>query len=122
MPEINIGDIQDKIQNQTGNQFDPSRGINISNVTTPETLFTKAIYVLIWVIGVAAVLVLIWAGFSYMTAGGDAEKAERAKKMIVGTIIGIIIIVASFLIYTSILRAVNGLPFRTSSNQIVREA
>lgn len=120
MPEINIDQIQSKI---TNNPFDQNRGIDINSVTTPELLYSKVVYVLIFAVGIVAVLVLLWSGFSYITAGGDAEKAEKAKKMIVGTIIGILIILGSYVIYNSVVDTVNGRnPLTKAPTQIVREA
>ena len=42
-----------------------------------------------------AVIVLIVGGIQYITAGGNAEKADGAKKLIINSIIGIIIILAA---------------------------
>ncbi len=42
-----------------------------------------------------AVIILIIGGIQYMTAGGDAEKAGSARKLIVNAIIGIVIILAA---------------------------
>lgn len=52
-----------------------------------------------------AVIMLIWGGILYMTAGGDTEKADKAKKLIINAIIGIAIIFAA----TFILGLVEGL-------------
>jgi type IV secretory pathway VirB2 component (pilin) len=42
-----------------------------------------------------AVIILIIGGIQYMTAGGDAEKANNAKRMIINGIIGIAIVFAA---------------------------
>jgi hypothetical protein len=51
-------------------------------------------------IGIAIVIIMIVvSGIKYMTAGGDAEKANNAKKGIINGLIGVVIIVgALFLI------------------------
>lgn len=41
---------------------------------------------------VAGVLMLVFAGITFITAGGEQGKKERAKNMAVGVIIGLIII------------------------------
>ncbi len=41
---------------------------------------------------VIGVLVLVFAGVAFLTAGGDNAKKERAKNMAVGVIIGLIVI------------------------------
>lgn len=42
-----------------------------------------------------AIIMLIWGGILYMTAGGDDEKAKKAKTLIVNAIIGIVIVFAA---------------------------
>lgn len=42
-----------------------------------------------------AVIILIVGGINYMTAGGSAEKADNAKRLIINAIIGIVIILAA---------------------------
>lgn len=42
-----------------------------------------------------AVIILIVGGIQYLTAGGNAEKAEGAKKLIINAVIGIVIILAA---------------------------
>ena len=49
-------------------------------------------------IGIIAVFFLIYSGFQYITAGGDAEKVKKARAGIVNAVIGIIIVVAAFFI------------------------
>lgn len=51
-----------------------------------------------------AVIMLIWGGIMYMTAGGNDEKATKARKLIINAVIGIIIIFAA----TFILNLVEG--------------
>ncbi len=41
---------------------------------------------------IAAVLMLVFAGISFVTAGGETGKKEKAKNMAVGVVIGLIII------------------------------
>ncbi len=42
-----------------------------------------------------AAIMLIWAGFSFVTAGGDATKASAAREKVLYAIIGIVVAVAS---------------------------
>jgi hypothetical protein len=48
--------------------------------------------------GLVAVIYLIMGGFSYVTAGGNPEAVEAAKTTIVNAIIGLVIILVSYLI------------------------
>ena len=58
-----------------------------------------------WALGVAVLLALtmiIFAGYLYMTAGGDAQRVASAKEKFMGAFIGIIILFAAVLILRTI--------------------
>ena len=63
-------------------------------------------------IGVLLLCYLLYAGFLWMTAGGDSKKVDQAKLMIKNAIIGMIIIgiayTASSFIMTTIGSAIDG--------------
>jgi TRAP-type C4-dicarboxylate transport system permease small subunit len=63
----------------------------------PE-LIQRLINIALLLAGVVAVIFLIIGGYSYITAGGNAEQAAGAKTTVLNAIIGLIIIFASFLI------------------------
>jgi quinol-cytochrome oxidoreductase complex cytochrome b subunit len=50
------------------------------------------------ILGILAVIYFIYGGSLYLTAGSDPEKATKGRTVIINAIIGIIIIVASFVI------------------------
>ena len=68
----------------------------------------RIINILLGVVGLIAVLFLIIGGFRYITAGGNEETAESGKKTIINAIIGIIIVILSFVIVRVISNAVKG--------------
>jgi uncharacterized membrane protein len=41
---------------------------------------------------IIGVLVLVFAGVSFLTAGGDTGKKDKAKHMMIGVIVGLIVI------------------------------
>lgn len=61
------------------------------------------INILLPLISVGAVLSLVYGGYLYLTAGGDAEKSETAKRVIMYSVIAIVIIIASFAIYNTVI-------------------
>ena len=63
---------------------------------------TVVIQIALLVVGALAVIFLIWGGFRYITAYGNEEKAESAKKTIGHAILGLIIVILSFAIITII--------------------
>lgn len=70
----------------------------LPNDTSISGIVTRIIQILLAVAGLIAVIFLIVGGFRYITAGGNEETAEAAKKTITNAIIGIVIIILSFVI------------------------
>ena len=52
-----------------------------------------------YVILIAAVIMIIWGGFRYVTSGGDSNKVSSAKNTIIYAVIGLIIVaLAQFIV------------------------
>jgi len=47
------------------------------------------------IVGVVAVIMIIWGGFKYITSGGDSNKVSGAKNTIIYAIIGLIVVALS---------------------------
>jgi len=87
----------------------PSAGIAGSQTLTGTNgLIYNVILALLTIAGALAVLFLIIGGFWYITSAGNEEQAEKGKSTLVNAIIGIIIIVLSFVIITVIANFVGG--------------
>lgn len=56
-------------------------------------------------LGITGVVLFVYAGFLWMTAGGDSGKVDQAKTLIRQTVIGMIIILAAFAITQFVLGA-----------------
>ncbi len=65
-----------------------SIGQIISNITN----------VLLFIVGIAAVIGIIYGGFTYVTSGGDENRLRQAKEAILYSVVGLIISLLSFLI------------------------
>ncbi|MFO0780737.1 MAG: pilin [Candidatus Gracilibacteria bacterium] len=59
-------------------------------------------------LGLIAVVMIIYGGFLYVSAAGNQEKIESAKKIIMYAVIGIIVILLSFAIVNTVLTAGTG--------------
>jgi len=68
-------------------------------------ILSGGITLFLGIIAVGAFASIIYGGFQYMTAGGDASKVEKARKNITWAFIGVILAVSSFLI----IRVVTGI-------------
>lgn len=56
------------------------------------------IKVILGMLGVALVVLIIYGGFIWMTSLGEAQKIEKAKNIIKSSIIGVVIILSSYVI------------------------
>ena len=54
-------------------------------------------------VGMLGIIFLIYGGYMYITARGDDTQMENAKKLIIGVIIGILVILFSYTILNTIL-------------------
>jgi type IV secretory pathway VirB2 component (pilin) len=59
-------------------------------------------------LGFVAVVMVIYGGFLYVTAAGENEKIEKGKKIILYAVVGIIIILLSYAIISTVLGAASG--------------
>ncbi len=55
-----------------------------------------------------AIIFLIWGGIKWITSGGDKTKVESARHTIIGAILGLIVVFASFLIISVVLGTLFG--------------
>lgn len=72
---------------------------------TVTTVLGLYINIALAVVGIIAVGFLIYGGFRYITSAGNDEEAESAKKVIQNSIIGLIVIILSYVIVTVIFNA-----------------
>ena len=63
------------------------------------------INLLLGITGLIAVAFLIIGGFRYMTSAGNSEVAESAKSIIFNAIIGLAVVILSYIIVTVIINA-----------------
>lgn len=68
-----------------------------SNVSL-EIMIGKAIQVFLGLLGVIFLVITIWAGFQWMTAGGNTKKIEDAKSWLMNGVIGLVIILSAYAI------------------------
>ncbi|MBR5621447.1 hypothetical protein IKW75_03155, partial [Candidatus Saccharibacteria bacterium] len=66
-----------------------------ANTSLMSTTWT-AINVLLGVLGVAAVIIIILGGVTYVTSQGDASKVAKAKNTIIYGVIGLVIALLAF--------------------------
>lgn len=73
-------------------------GTGLPGDSNPKEFLIRIINIALALAGLVAVLFLIIGGFRYITAAGNEEAGASAKKIITQAIIGIVIIILSFVI------------------------
>lgn len=69
----------------------------------PRVIAARIINIFLGLVGIILVSLILYAGFLWMTSGGDPEKIERAKAYIRNSIIGLVIVLSSWAIATFVI-------------------
>ncbi len=73
--------------------------------TDIRIVIARIIRIALGFLGVMALLIVLWGGFQWMTAGGEEEKIASAKKTLINGAIGLALILSAFAITQFILNA-----------------
>lgn len=57
-------------------------------------------------LGIIVVLIVLWAGFKWMTSGGKDEKVADAKKTLINLVIGLTIMLTAYSIINFAIKAI----------------
>jgi len=84
----------------TGNDpYGISCGANSGlNAGDPRAIIARIINVALGMLGILFVVLIVYAGFMYMTAGGNEENTKKAQKIILYAVIGLAIILSAYAI------------------------
>lgn len=63
-----------------------------NNISGTNGILNKTARIIAFISGAAAMLMLIVAGFQYITSDGDSGKIQSAKNMIIYTIVGLVVV------------------------------
>lgn len=80
---------------QLGIEYGTTTGLGTKDIR--ETV-ASIINVALSLLGIVAVVIVLAGGFTWMTAAGNEEKVDKAKKMIFAGIIGLAIILSAYAI------------------------
>ncbi|MEK7558059.1 MAG: hypothetical protein AAB530_02525 [Patescibacteria group bacterium] len=84
-----------RIKSQT-NAFNLNAGFN--ETVGVVNVISYGIQAILGLLGIIFLILILYAGFNWMTAAGDEEKVTKAKETLSRAIIGLIIIVSAYLI------------------------
>jgi hypothetical protein len=91
MPSIAAGAATDTF----GIAYASQTGLGDSDV---RDTISSIINVGLGLLGIVAVVIVLWGGFRWMTAGGNDEKVGEARKIIFSGVIGLAIVLSAYAI------------------------
>lgn len=71
---------------------------NVATLRCIPIVFSNVIRAALVFVGVVALFFIIYAGFSFVTSGGDPKKVQGARSTMTFAIIGLVIVLLSFAI------------------------
>ncbi len=83
-----FGSQLDNVAEESG--YDPNNDVSV------EERVSNIISIVLSFLGVIFMVLMIVAGFNWMTAGGNEEQVKKATEMIKAAIIGLIIVVSAY--------------------------
>ncbi|MBU1164522.1 pilin [Patescibacteria group bacterium] len=87
------------------NKFNVAAGLT---ATPASVVITSIISYLLSFVGVLFIILIIYGGYMWMTARGNDEQVEKAKKLIIRATIGILIVLSAYVITYFVLKVVLG--------------
>lgn len=87
-----------------GTQFGTGLGLGTRDI---RATIVNIIRVALGILGVLTLVIIIYAGYVWMTAGGNQENARRAKTILVNAVIGLVIIILAAAITEFIFRQIS---------------
>lgn len=82
--------------------FKTAAGLPGTAKITPVDIVIGVINMMLGLLGLIFIILLIYAGFIYMTAQGDEKKVTKAKDTIKNSVIGVIIILFAYIISNAV--------------------
>jgi hypothetical protein len=75
-------------------------------LTGQDNIFIRVAQLVVYITGIAAVIMIIIGGFTYVTSNGDSQRVNSAKNTILYAIIGIVVAISAQLIINFVLSRV----------------
>ncbi len=83
--------------------------VNLPNplgISDPRLLAARLIDGVLSIVGVLALVMVIYGGILWMTAGGKSENVKKGRDVLLWSVIGIIVIASAFVVTNAVFNAV----------------
>ena len=91
---------------QRGGLSEVGRAYGESTPRDPRNIVVDMIRVVLGFLGVIAVVLILYAGFKWMTSRGNEETIGDAKKILTAGLIGLIIILSAYIIANFVIKQI----------------
>jgi hypothetical protein len=81
-----------------GSLRNAASGTGLVSDKDPVEIIVEIINVLLYFIGSIVIVLILWAGFKWMTSAGNSDAIKKSRETILNAVIGLIIIFASYAI------------------------
>ncbi len=103
---VSFTDFEGGLQPPTPTGYDPT----LTQVQSGREFVVKVVNYALGFLGLFAVIMVIYGGFLYVSSAGESEGPEKGRKTILYAVIGILIIMGSYVIVNTVLKAPGGNP------------
>jgi uncharacterized membrane protein YidH (DUF202 family) len=77
-------------------QVNTSISVTGFGTESPETIVLNLVNWVLGILALVAVVLILIGGFRWMTAAGNEEKVDSAKKLLMAAVIGLVIVMAAW--------------------------
>ena len=91
-------------QSLSDNLDDVQADSDLADAPLPEFIGTL-ISVFISILGIVLLVIIIYAGFLWMTAGGNPDQVGKAKTWMINAVIGLIVLLAAYAISSFVIES-----------------
>lgn len=91
-------------------------GLYTSTPATPSIIIMRGIQIALGFVGLIFFLQIFFSGFQWMTSAANQEKIKKAKQRLTNAVIGLVIILAAYLITV----AISSLLLKTTGQTIIQ--
>lgn len=85
--------------------------VSVDNPCQVRDFVNLFIYLMKWglsILSILAVLMFVYGGFQFLTAAGRASKVDEGRRVIIGTVVGVIVSLSAYVIINFTVSAISG--------------
>lgn len=112
--QVQAVNLKDAFKDTSGAPLEATavQGAGFNTTATFQTIISKVITMALGLMGVIFLILAIYAGYSWMMAGGNEETVAKATKTLTNAVLGLIIVLAAYALSRFIVATLGPLVFK----------